>query len=219
MFSFAMAEPRTSPLAALPSTLFHTALISGALWATSSAADVPTDPRPGPIDISFSSPVRTHTTQIDIPGAPAVPRIVIGDQIPDLPIVDLFHVATAPVDATKLIPGTPSTSWGDSVGGTSSAGTIYQESEVDDVPVLITAPAPRYPRVLAEAGIDGRVTVSFVIDTDGHVVPGSATSEQATHPAFVPAAEEAVYGSRFRPAHRRGEAVAVKVRQAVVFRH
>ena len=174
-----------------------------------------------PVDITWTVPHPGPTSAVTMPGNPvAATGIANVTGVPELPRLHPLTPGVASVDPRSLIDSAPVTSGTDSghaqIG---SASTIYQESEIDEPPVLLSSAAPRYPRVLAEAGIDGRVTLSFVIDVDGRVVAGSARAEQATHPAFVPAAEEAVYASRFRPAHRRGEAVAVRVRQAVVFRH
>ena len=221
MFTFMMAEPRTAPLAALPSTLFHAALVTGALWATGSAGELLADPADDPIEVSLAWPVQT-TGHRPTPPCNCVLTVTTGlaPAIPDIPAVDILTPEAAQVDPRALIPGTASTFGTDTVGTLlGSGGTIFQESEVDDPPTLLIGATPRYPRVLADAGIDGRVTLTFVIDTLGHVVTGSVHAAEATHPAFVPAAEEAVYASRFRPAHRRGAAVAVRVRQGVHFRH
>jgi len=218
MFTFAMAEPRTAPLAALPSTLFHVALVTGALWATRSAAEVFTGPRHEPIDITLHVPVRTPIGGHILPRVPG-PITIADPSIPDIPDLDPVVLGTAPIDPRRLVPGIPGLPGTDSLGPMSgSATTIYQESEVDDVPVLRSAPAPRYPRVMAEAGIEGSVTLSFVIDVEGRVTAGSIKVIRATHEAFVAAAEEAVYAARFQPARRRGEAVPVLVRQTVSFR-
>src|SRR5688572_25612445 len=211
MFDFAVAEPRSAPLAALPSTLLHAALITGALWATQSVGEINADPGPPPIDITWTVPVRTPVSPVDLPGIPVIPTVdAPGTLLPDLPPLDPFTPGTAPIDPRQLFPGVPVAPGSDPVGGhPGTAGTIYQESEVDDLPVLLVGATPRYPRVLAEAGIDGKVTLEFVIDTLGQVVAGSVRTREATHPAFVPTAEEAVYASRFRPAVRRGTPVAV----------
>lgn len=221
MFSFSMAEPHSAPFAALHSTLFHAALVTGALWATRSADDfIGVTPEP-PIDITWVVPVRTPTSPVTLPTIPSAPTIFDpATTAPQIPVFDSHTPGTAPLDPRTLVPGSPVTPDTDPTGTPlASAGTIYQESDVDDPPELLIGAAPRYPRVMAEAGIDGRVTLTFVIDTLGHVVSGSVKAEASTHPAFVPAAEEATYASSFRPAHRHGAAVAVRVRQGVVFRH
>ena len=221
MFSFSMDGPDAAPFAALPSTLFHAALVTGALWATRSAGDLIGVTLEPPIDITWVAPVQTHSVQTSLPGIPIIHSSPIPTtMVPELPVLDPLTPGTATIDPRTLISTPPGTPGLDPTGSPlPSAGTIYQESEVDDPPTLLIGAAPRYPRVMAEAGIDGRVTLTFVIDTLGHVVAGSVKAEEATHPAFIAAAEEAAYASRFRPAHRHGSAVAVRVRQGVAFRH
>lgn len=221
MFAFTVAAPRSAPLAALPSTLFHAALVTGALLATRSAGVVIGDPGPPPIDISWTVPQRVPTSHVSLPRIPTGSVIShTYPTLPEIPVLDPFTPGTAPIDPRTLVSGDPAAPGTAPVGTPlGSASTIFQESEVDDPPTLLIGATPRYPRVLAEAGIDGKVTLTLVIDTLGRVVAGSVQAGEATHSAFVPAAEEAVYASRFRPAHRRGAAVAVRVRQGVVFRH
>jgi len=220
MMDFVLQRPRRSPLVALQSTFIHAAIVVGALWATRAAAAVIADPGPVEIDLSWTP----RTDPNPNPG-PSGGSLLIGpppiSEVPrTLPPIDPVTVGTAPVDP-RTVPATILTGFGTDTldPHTGSAAAIYQESEVDDLPVLMSAPAPRYPRVMAEAGIDGSVTLSFVIDAEGRVVAGSAKVIRSSHPQFVPAAEEAVYASTFRPARRRGEGVPVLVRQTVAFRH
>lgn len=215
---FVLKRPRRSPLVALQSAFIHAAIVSGALWATRAVADVIADPGPREVTLSYTPATSVHPGPVGI-GVRVQPPVV--GPIPEflLPI-DLIEVVRAPIDARQLVAGLPTGLGVDTLThGVPSAISIYQESDVDDLPVLVSAPAPRYPRVMAEAGIDGSVTLSFVIDGEGKVVAGSAKVIRASHDAFVPAAEEAVYASLFRPARRRGETVPVLVRQTVVFRH
>ncbi len=45
----------------------------------------------------------------------------------------------------------------------------YLESVVEERPEYVGGPKPRYPEILRQAGIDGRVLVEFVVDTAGRV--------------------------------------------------
>ncbi len=218
MMDFVLKRPRRSPLVALQSAFIHAAIVSGALWATRAVADVIADPGPRTVTLTYTAPSTVPVGPVGS-GIRLQPPVI--GPIPDLfPPIDPILVGPAPVDPRPLATGLPAGLGSDTlVTGVPSAISIYQESDVDDLPVLVSAPAPRYPRVMAEAGIDGSVTLSFVIDVDGKVVAGSAKVIRASHDAFVPAAEEAVYASLFRPARRRGESVPVLVRQTVVFRH
>lgn len=94
-----------------------------------------------------------------------------------------------------------------------AAGAVEEQPEV----VPGSCRAPRYPEVLRQAGIEGRVALQFVIDTLGHAEPGSVWVLAATHGLFEVPARAAVLTCRFRPGRLQGRAVRVLVRQAVNF--
>lgn len=109
--------------------------------------------------------------------------------------------------------------WG-VVGGTGPADQPMPESGVTELLYLAgtadahftpaelqVAPTFVYPRVLAGAGVVGRVVVQFIVDTLGRVEPGSVRVLETTHPAFVEATETGVLEARFRPATFGGHAV------------
>jgi TonB family protein len=92
-------------------------------------------------------------------------------------------------------------------------------AELVDAPVVpLEQPTPRYPPVLAQAGISGWVELSYVVDTLGQVEPASVDVLSSTHPAFAAASRAAVLASRFRPATLRGRLVRQLVRQRLSFR-
>jgi TonB family protein len=88
---------------------------------------------------------------------------------------------------------------------------------VDEPPERIGGPSPRYPDLLRQVGTEGTVLLQFVIDTTGHVEPGSLVVISATHRAFEAPALEAALRSRYRPARVRGRTVRVLVQQAIAF--
>lgn len=218
MPTFTIVEPESVPLAALPSTLLHAALIVGAIWASRAAVAGITQV---PIEVSIRWPVQATTnpavttTSSTLPGIP-----VVGvPAFPDLPTIDPFapipgttvdprQLVTDPVPGTSILPGGDP---GPTIG-------IFRDTEVDELPSLISAGRLRYPAVLSELSIDGAVTLSFVIDAEGRVELDGIEVISATHVGFVPAAQEAVTTSRFRPARKDGHAVRVRVRQTVTFR-
>jgi protein TonB len=69
---------------------------------------------------------------------------------------------------------------------------------------LLVQPVFDYPRVLRDAGVEGRVMVEFIIDTLGLVEPGSIKVLKATHSAFSESARAGILAARFKPA-RLGE--------------
>jgi TonB family protein len=216
MLTFVSPDPRPSLLMAAQSAFLHVALVSGAIWGTRSVVEVIADPAPIPIDLSWSPATTTTPGPVGLGSVVAAP--VITDIPTELPPIDPVQVGAVQTDPRTLIATLPSGFGIDTTGPVGPATTIYQESEVDDVPVVRSTPALRYPRVMAEAGIEGSVTLSFVIDRDGRVVAGSARVIARSHEAFVAAAEEGVYATLFAPARRRGEPVPVLVRQTVTFR-
>jgi protein TonB len=90
-------------------------------------------------------------------------------------------------------------------------------SVVDQLPVMLAGPVPAYPEALRRAGMEGRVILEAVVDTAGHVEPGSLVAVAAAHPGFVAPARRAVAAALFRPARVRGRAVRVCVRIPIDF--
>jgi len=90
--------------------------------------------------------------------------------------------------------------------------TIY--TKVDENPVPLKTPPPRYPLSLKYERIEGLVAVAIVIDERGAVV--SATVVKSSHKDFEEPAIEAVKTWKFRPGKKDG--VPVKVRVTVPLR-
>ena len=66
---------------------------------------------------------------------------------------------------------------------------------------------PRYPEVLRQSAIDGRVVVQFTVDTAGRVDPTSIRVLDSTHELFTRAVREALVQFRFAPAEVAGRRV------------
>jgi len=79
-----------------------------------------------------------------------------------------------------------------------------------------------YPELVAEAGIEGRVFVQFVVDASGSVTSAEAVSPTngtaATHDALEQAAIQAVKRTAFEPGTTNGEPVASRMTLPVTFR-
>ena len=89
---------------------------------------------------------------------------------------------------------------------------------VDEPAAIIRQPSPRYPPVLQQAGIEGRVLLEFIIDSTGHPEAGSLRVIERSAAGFDGAALETIERSLFRPARFRGRAVRQRTLQAIVFR-
>ncbi len=148
---------------------------------------------PGPKGV-FSAPTP------DIPTT--IPPVTVG---PGLDLSTLRRIAT--------------TSFG-GPGRSDSAtdGHALLATEVDEPAAVIKQPSPRYPPVLQQAGLEGKVLLEFIIDSTGHVESASVRVLERSRPGFDAAAMEAVEKSLFRPARVRGRPVRQRTLQPVVFR-
>jgi len=90
-----------------------------------------------------------------------------------------------------------------------SGNEVYAEAVVDERPALLSAPAPVYPALLKQAGIQGRVILPAVIDTTGRVEPASVGIMKSPHPAFDQPTKDWVLKALFRPGRLRGRGVRV----------
>jgi protein TonB len=110
------------------------------------------------------------------------------------------------------------------VGGTGPVptveGEVFLAAEVDETPQAADPAAcnAKFPPVMQSAGIPGKVVMQFVVNTDGHVDPGSLKVMSSTHKAFEDPAKEAVLKCPFKPGRSHGQPVRVLVQQAVSFK-
>jgi protein TonB len=106
-------------------------------------------------------------------------------------------------------------------GGTGPVVTDqpYMEAVVEERPEVQAGSciAPRYPEILRQAGIEGRVLIEFVIDTLGRAERSGLRVINSAHQLFEGPAREAVMSCRFRPGRIQGRAVRVRVQQPINF--
>ncbi len=104
---------------------------------------------------------------------------------------------------------------------TAGLGEALYAAELADarfVPAeLVVVPHFVHPRVLLSAGIEGRVTLQFIVDTLGLVEPASVEVLATTHEAFANAAREGIGEARFAPARYGGHPVRQLSRLPVRF--
>lgn len=77
--------------------------------------------------------------------------------------------------------------------------------------------APSYPSILKEAGVEGEVDVSYVVDTTGVADPGTLKIVKSTHALFTQSVAAALPSMRFTPALIGGRKVKQVVMQPFVF--
>jgi len=89
---------------------------------------------------------------------------------------------------------------------------------IDSVPALISFPRLSYPVGLRRAGLGDRVTLQFVVLSDGRIDPGSLDLLQAGYREFAIQAINGVRKARFRPARIGACAVPTVVAMPVDFK-
>jgi len=120
------------------------------------------------------------------------------------------------VDRVKNLEGVtgldPGTGWepGDLTGVRLPLG-----HELDREPRPIARPSPRYPADMRQAGLEGSVTVEFVVGTDGRVVTAEAV--RWTRREFVDEAVGAVRTWRFEPGTINGRKVRFRMAVPIEF--
>ena len=215
---------RRSPAAGAVSVVLHAAVITFALVATAKGnVIVDSDEQVG---IVWHPPVpplppTTGERQSSGPGTTAR-RTIVDDALPDpMPPISLptLDGPDIPDDVPPIGPvgerwgrgsGAAGGMSGDDTGGP-GAGDVHTGPQVERAAALLGAVSPRYPAMLRERGIEGSVTLRFVVDTAGRVEPASVTVVSSTHELFAAAARAALPALRFTPAAAGGR----RVRQLV----
>lgn len=87
----------------------------------------------------------------------------------------------------------------------------------DEKPVLLVAAPPVYPELARQAGIEGKVVVKVLVDTDGTVVSASVIESDVT-PAMEKAAIRAALKFVFMPAVQGSQRVRAYMAVPVAFR-
>jgi TonB family protein len=77
--------------------------------------------------------------------------------------------------------------------------------------------APVYPSDLAEAGVEGMVRATYVVDATGRVDMTTIRIISSDHPQFTTSVQTALGEMSFRPAKRRGQPVRQLVEQRFRF--
>jgi TonB family protein len=216
----------TSVRQSVISAAVHGLLIFAAAKATAGAAETlreilqdttmvflkPPDPPPPPENV----PPPPEAIITANPPPMGFQTVVPPDQIPkEIPPIDLNERFDARDFSGRGVEGGIATGI---VGGSGPVQTeAFVAAEVDDPVAPINIPKPRYPPVMQQAGIAGRVEVQYVVDTTGHAEPASWKVLRSTNKAFEEPSREAIMKGVFKPARIRGSAVRQLVQQAIAF--
>jgi protein TonB len=182
----------------------------------------------------FVAPRRVATPQQPQPKVPTTPALVAPTKVPLTLTVNLQAaptvsdvVAPPPSDVISSSGGVSRNGSvkgddGDRVGkgglGSGSAGKAYDENTVDRAVTPTHQAPPRYPESLKSVGVEGVVSMRFIVGADGRVEPGSIDVISTPHKLFAEAARKSLLESRYRPAEAGGRAVRQVVEQTFSFK-
>jgi periplasmic protein TonB len=94
-------------------------------------------------------------------------------------------------------------------------GEIFDIKNLDQQPVAKFQPKPAYPFEMRRAGINGEVTIQFIVDTNGDVRDPFVV--KSTQREFESSAIQAVSKWKFRPGRKGGRAVNTRMMVPMVF--
>lgn len=94
-------------------------------------------------------------------------------------------------------------------------GKVFEISQLDRPPQPIAQPAPTFPYSLRQQVSEAKVTLEFIVDSNGDVVAPMVTD--SSHHGFDDAAVIGVSKWKFRPGMKAGRKVNTRVRQAINF--
>lgn len=111
---------------------------------------------------------------------------------------------------------------GGRIGGTAEAGAdggggeaLFSIADLDQKPRPLFQSPPNYPPELRKKGLEGTVSIVFVVDPQGRVT--NPQVEKSTHPGFEKPALEAIRQWRFEAGVKAGKKVAFKMRVPITF--
>lgn len=219
MASDAAHAPRTWP-AQLGSAAVHVALIATAVVGTQAQRS---SAGPAVRDTIIYLPVDPSSPRPTLAGLPPVPALP-GLRLPavlDLPSSIVVPQAAPPGSVglpwTEPWPGMPGVPRDTGTGMPGVGGLPVDARVVEQPPTLLAHPAPRYPELLRQAGIEGTVLVEVVLDTLGRVEPGSMRVVRGAHALFEAEALAVVRGSHYRPGRMGERAVRVRIQVPIGF--
>src|ERR1051325_4362548 len=212
------------------SVILHTGIIAGAVYATAHATIEAEKPKEEKVEFVEMKKDEPPPPKNEPPPPP--PDVAVA-----LPPPKGFQVLTAPVEIPDVIPQVDlskkvtdeadfsgkGVAGGVAKGKEGGTGPVVQDQPYFEFQVekpVVPAPGntgPRYPEMLKSANVEGTVLAQFVVDTTGHVEPGSFKVLKSDHDLFTQSVKAALNNMRFLPAEVGGRKVKQLVQQPFQF--
>lgn len=178
-------------------------------------------PRPEPQPKVPSTPALVAPTKIavSLPAVDLKAAPTIGDVVAP-PAPEAIKASGISREGSVKSDGDADGSGGGSKGGlgSGSSGRAYEENQVERAVQVTRAAQPRYPDALKSVGVEGIVSMRFIVGADGRVEPGSISVIDSPHKLFSDAVRTALLNTRYRPAEAGGHSVRQLVEQSFTFR-
>jgi len=131
---------------------------------------------------------------------------------------ELWAICPPSADGEARNDSTPPIDLNAATGLEPAGSQVFFESVVQEKPEILQGPELRYPDLLRQAAIQGRVIVQVIVDTLGHAEPGSVKIIQSANPGFDQPAKNYVLRALFRPGRNHGRPVRVLLNLPIDFK-
>src|SRR3954471_19421592 len=209
------------------SLVLHTAVISGAVYATAKAGIK--DEKAKSEKIQFVE-VKKEPPKPKVDEPPPPKEVVVKPPPPKgfqvlrapvkidikIPEIDLSKAVTNEADFSGK--GVKGGTGSGVVGGIANTNQTYFEFQVEKpAEMLQDSPKPKYPSVLESSGIAGEVQAQFVVNSSGKADMDSFKVLKSTNELFTQAVKNVLPRMKFSPAMIGGKPVNQLVQQAFQF--
>jgi len=204
---------KPSGRAGLISALFHSALIAGAVYATTSgaASKVVASAANQAEKILWVKPsAQPQSAAAPAPKPkPKARPVVAPKKVPTTtPAIDPNAQPTPEPEASPAV----------NLAGGGAPGA-FNSFEVDvEVVAIAGTVRPQYPDMLRSSGTEGQVIAQFIVNEKGRVDRKTFRVISSSHPLFSDAVSRALPQMRFKPAKIGGKPVSQLVQQLFVFK-
>jgi TonB family protein len=207
---------------AIASVAFHASVIFVAVYATASGKQIEPSKEP-PTTLHYvpvSSPRPSAPALSPRPTQPrtVAPRtVVVPVNVPTS--IPPINVSAEPVTPADFGPVSHSTDTAVAAGPVPAnhGGRAYDITEVENPVTSLGGVAPEYPSPLRSSGVEGKVSVEFVVNERGRAEVSSLRILSATNDLFADAVRRALPRMRFKPAQIGNHNVPQLVRQEFSF--
>jgi periplasmic protein TonB len=176
-------------------------------------------------DISQLGPppsVAAKQQQVKVSQEIVAPKFALPEAVPDEEVTEEYTVVSQEQLAEMTA---PALSEGEGSGGNVKVDIPLEEYlpqadefvAVEEWPVAIQLPQPKYPEMARKAQIEGTVWVKVLVDKNGNVRDAMVAKESGANAGFEEAALDAAKQGKWKPAMQNKQPVAVWVSYEVKF--